>query len=553
MQASHSILFSRRFRCSAFVVAGVALLGGCYGSGPKITFVEENPQLSVNENSVGTVWKSQGTIAGSGSGITYSILPGKDGELFYLDTVTGALSFRQPADFETPLDINNDNAYEVDIKAIALVEDRGSEAPREPGHFIEINSQQHVRIQVKDVSNPILTIIKPQQYQNVGNGNLATVETVAQWFDAESNSPIKGDGVLLNGVPLQQDAEDPKLWKGSAVVPEGGTTLSTIGYIGTTPKVRVLTQLFNKRDAIKPSFMAVNPGAYLMLFDPLHNLAAKANLKTNLWQTYIKDDRFHQFTHPMYDFNSSYQTIYVISPYYGLIAFQNVADSRPNDFYAGTIPNVVDMMVDSTNQRVIVVSKTQVSGADKYQILAVPTESLNGFVNKKGDFQHQEPAVTTLLWDIPNGVVPGAFKYFNYHRANKIYIFADERITAGKLSTFIQGYGEDGAKRFEAVVGPDISNLAVNNKSNYVYVAENHSTSAGKLKAIDINTGEVTDLVKSFGDSAVGGYSDIRMDNTNQRLYIGDAVSDTVFSVDLSTQVLSDLQITKMPEPPIVN
>ena len=54
---------------------------------------------------------------------------------------------------------------------------------------------------------------------------------------------------------------------------------------------------------------------------------------------------------------------------------------------------------------------------------------------------------------------------FNYHRASKTYIFADERTLAGKTSTTIQGFNEDGSKRFETVVGPDISNLAVNNRA----------------------------------------------------------------------------------------
>jgi hypothetical protein len=37
------------------------------------------------------------------------------------------------------------------------------------------------------------------------------------------------------------------------------------------------------------------------------------------------------------------------------------------------------------------------------------------------------------------------------------------------------------------------------------------------------------------------------MDVPYQRLYIGDDVSDSVFSLDLSTNVLSDLYVTEKP------
>ena len=47
--------------------------------------------------------------------------------------------------------------------------------------------------------------------------------------------------------------------------------------------------------------------------------------------------------------------------------------------------------------------------------------------------------------------------------------FADERIINNQPVTVVQGFSETGEKRFEAQVGPDISNLAVNQSEGIIY------------------------------------------------------------------------------------
>ncbi|MEZ5729475.1 MAG: cadherin domain-containing protein [Burkholderiaceae bacterium] len=49
--------------------------------------------------------------------ITFSITGGADAALFTIDTNTGALAFIAAPDFETPLDANTDNVYEVTVQA----------------------------------------------------------------------------------------------------------------------------------------------------------------------------------------------------------------------------------------------------------------------------------------------------------------------------------------------------------------------------------------------------------------------------------------------------
>ena len=90
-------------------------------------------------------------------------------------------------------------------------------------------------------------------------------------------------------------------------------------------------------------------------------------------------------------------------------------------------------------------------------------------------------------------------------------------------------------------LGADPSNIAINNTAGIIYVAEQHSSAAGKIKAIDINTGRVSDLVQSISGNPPGSYTQLRIDNVNKKLYIADAVSDAFFVVDLTTNSLSEL------------
>ncbi|MBL4712565.1 MAG: BspA family leucine-rich repeat surface protein, partial [Gammaproteobacteria bacterium] len=49
--------------------------------------------------------------------ITYTITGGDDQTFFIINSITGELSFINPPDYENPLDINNDNAYIIEVAA----------------------------------------------------------------------------------------------------------------------------------------------------------------------------------------------------------------------------------------------------------------------------------------------------------------------------------------------------------------------------------------------------------------------------------------------------
>lgn len=138
-------------------------------------------------------------------------------------------------------------------------------------------------------------------------------------------------------------------------------------------------------------------------------------------------------------------------------------------------------------------------------------------------------------------IVKGKFKQFAFHRVSGTFVVADERVYAGQTITVLQGFSEAGEKRFEAKVGPDISNITINNPKGIIYVVENHSSVDGKIKAIEVATGKVSDLLPAGENNYIGAYSEIRIDNVNQLLYIADAVSDAFFVVDLVSNSLNNL------------
>lgn len=527
MNCAHLFIYKPLSLAIAF--ASAVFLSACGGGAIRFD-AGNSAQVSLDENTPGVFWTTSAQVEGkaSSNSLVYK-LTGTDAGHFSINATSGELTFKQPADFEAPLDADKDNDYLVDIEASSN----------------GLSAVQNVRIKVNDVRKPVITLVKPKLNENVGKGDSIEIETVVRFVDAESNTPLQGNKVTLNSSPLMQDAANPQLWEGTIVVPEGGVDLSLAGILSDNTPLNSSAKLFNKRDSISPRYLAVNPGQYLLFLDPSRGLLGKLRLSAGLWVTYLTHSLLRELK-PIYDFDSSLQAIYTVttdtvSVVNQLFAF-GVASAVPTAFTAGCLSGVVNITYDGANKRALVVVKSSEQGVDRFRVLTFATDQTNGFVNGKTDNGMCSAAAQDIVWDIPVDVVRGTFKYFNFHRITKTYVVADERNIEGKVSTFIQGYGEDGQKRFEFQVGPDISNIAINNPKGIIYVAENHSSVAGKIKAFNISTGEMGDLVTSYGASAVGAYTDLRIDNTNQRLYVADDVSDSIFVVDLATMSMSELQ-----------
>jgi hypothetical protein len=344
-----------------------------------------------------------------------------------------------------------------------------------------------------------------------------------------------------------QDPSDTFLWKHKITVPSGGLTfdITAVAEDGTTVKQSI--KYFNKSGALKPLVMGINPGIYIMVFDPFAHRIAKVNFTSlgNLWSTYVENSEL-KGEKVLFDFNSSNQHAFTVINVNQLVA-AGIATSSPTIYYGGSVPNPINLTFDGTNKRLLVLSKTSTNGIDSYIASAVGTAANTGapdaFASPKTVDTSQEAAAASEVWKVPANTIMGTYMDFNFHRVSKTFVIADERIISGVKRTVIQGFTEGtGVKKFEAEVGADISNIAINNTDGIIYVAENRSSLiAGKLKAININTGAVSDLGESKTNVTVANYSDLRMDNVNKKLYIGDTVADAIYEVSLANKILTEL------------
>ena len=80
------------------------------------SFALESDSLSVSENTSGNIYTAIATDLDGANSLAYSLL-GADANDFSIDAASGALSFITAPDFEQPTDGNQDNQYELEIRA----------------------------------------------------------------------------------------------------------------------------------------------------------------------------------------------------------------------------------------------------------------------------------------------------------------------------------------------------------------------------------------------------------------------------------------------------
>jgi hypothetical protein len=395
-----------------------------------------------------------------------------------------------------------------------------------------------------------LKLVSPQAGANVGKGATADVTVTVDLTDEIYGGPVVGNAtVTADGVALT--AETQTRWKGVVSIPKGGKSVEIVASVnGKTTQETV--KYLNKADPLKPYLLGINPGVYAMVFDPIATRIAKVGLNPasgfGVWEDYLTNSQL-KGDNILFDFNSTNQHAYTVVNGNQLVA-AGIAKSSPADYYGGSLPSPINITFDSTNKRLIVLSKS----GEKYSVYSVPTAATVGstdaptpaFPNGKTSTTNNEAAATTFLRDLPDGVVKGTYRHFGIHRNSKTFVIADERESGGSKVTVIQGYSEaSGAKVFESQVGADISNMAIANTDGILYVAENKSSLiASRLKAINVATGAVTDMGEIKGGITIADYSDLRIDNAKRKLYIGDAVGDAIYEIDLNTKVLSELPLT---------
>lgn len=110
----------------------LSLLAGCGGDAPSEPSPFPSPETPTSTQNTAPIFTSSATVSvlenttvvagvttsdAQSDTITYSVAGGVDAERFDIDAHTGELRFKEPADFDAPLDSNQNNVYVVTIAA----------------------------------------------------------------------------------------------------------------------------------------------------------------------------------------------------------------------------------------------------------------------------------------------------------------------------------------------------------------------------------------------------------------------------------------------------
>ena len=468
-------------------------------AGGDIVF-EGGSQMSttLDENSSGVIWTAKVQVKGAldSKNVVFS-LSGEDAALFTLNPVTSALSFKAPPDFEAPLDADKNNEYLVALEA----------------KLNGMSATQVVRLRINNVTQPVVELVQPKLNANVGKGETIEVDTVVRFYDAESKTPIHEGSLTLNGVPLVKSVADANLWTGKMRVPAGEAEFSLAGTSSKNKQVKLSGKFFNKANAIKPagfgaftedSFVLMTPGP--TTFNRVKDeLVGECFIESSDEKSTVgMRDNFSLEFHPYLPVYYAMAIPFKETPFGfdGLFAFEIGGFSRePGDVWGlGAHPaDTLGLTVDEQNNRLVLVGKETGLGHEDYFWSAFALK-MNGALSER------EPK---LIFKLPNAQVPGVLKQIGVDGASNTYILADERIMNGVARTFIQGFGEDGVKRFESQVGPDISNLVVHEAAGLIYVAENSGSSQAKIKSIELATGRVSDLLVGNSEIIHGAFASL--------------------------------------------
>ncbi|NEO70162.1 Ig-like domain-containing protein [Moorena sp. SIO3H5] len=88
---------------------------------PEFTNLPDNGRLSIMEDGINVIdINAIDDFDAEGQGLQYSIVGGRDQDLFNIDQDTGDLSFKDAPDFDNPLDHNSDNKYKVKVQVTDL-------------------------------------------------------------------------------------------------------------------------------------------------------------------------------------------------------------------------------------------------------------------------------------------------------------------------------------------------------------------------------------------------------------------------------------------------
>ncbi|MDC8831071.1 hypothetical protein [Alteromonas gilva] len=191
MKHKHLIL------ASALSVLTVSCGGSSKDSTEPAPNFDSEPVGSVFENLKETSYIAS-AVSQDNSSISYRLLDSPDSDLFIIDGVNGLLTFKVAPDFETPLDSDSNNFYEVVIEA------------RSSTNTV---AQQTVVIEVLDDSQIDFSLSYPSPEANVGGTEAATLVR-GYVYDEEDGELLSTDiaSITVNGVQASVDINAEGDW-----------------------------------------------------------------------------------------------------------------------------------------------------------------------------------------------------------------------------------------------------------------------------------------------------------------------------------------------------
>ncbi|VAW62872.1 hypothetical protein MNBD_GAMMA09-1476, partial [hydrothermal vent metagenome] len=158
-------------------------------------------RIRVPENTTVTGYTAVATDA-DGSTVRYSLVGGVDQALFSIDSNTGVLSFKNPVDFEAPVDSDQNNTYVLGIMATDGVNPVA----------------QSVTVTISDTALESFSVI-PQYRSVLLNGNEKGADSYNLYYSSDkafdtNNYLIHNDGTYLTNVSLPMNVS--KLDNGKA-------------------------------------------------------------------------------------------------------------------------------------------------------------------------------------------------------------------------------------------------------------------------------------------------------------------------------------------------
>ncbi|WP_444896113.1 Ig-like domain-containing protein [Microbulbifer sp. SSSA005] len=165
-----------------------------------------------------------------GDEVTFSLNDDADTALFSIDSASGELSFNTAPDFESPVDSDEDNNYQLSISA------SDSEG---------VANQLSLQVTVTNLATPSARIDFPTGGANMG-GKLSSISLTARVFDLESgeNASEQLVNILLDGQSPTADTPSQSTWYLDTPISEGRNSyaLSTQFVTGETVQESIIVK-----------------------------------------------------------------------------------------------------------------------------------------------------------------------------------------------------------------------------------------------------------------------------------------------------------------------